>query len=628
MKRLICLTLSLIMVLGLCACGGETAPQGFQGLVLKAPSDVRVSLLAGFEEGLAVKPAETYTEEGYTYYRYTGLEGAYRCQTTGLGYYDTIKNIPVSQADNQKETLVDVTPAKKVSTGWEAESVQIFADTLLKGALSDDIAQWPEYQSVFTTPWFTEEHADHQTTTQAQMEAYLTSLDDQDDNLYLYSTGISSTFRNDIPMAVLTESDLSGVTTLEEAAKVLDNGKPTLLFRCQLHGNEPAAGEAGLAVVMLLDSAWGKYLEKINVCVVPRGNPDSAQNFIRNVAGSTDPNRDSLRIRTEEVENYMNLCQLLTPEVIVDGHEFQCHVVDEQVEGGDMLVGAGYTQENTAAFRKVGLEIAAEIFTGIQENGLECRYYSNAVNSINANVSRNYASNQGTLFFLLESRGIGMGTMLYPRRVVSHVIALERILDYISQDTEKILSTVAAEQQYIIDSGSVYSEEHKIAIKTEETPSEELAHPGVIYDQITGETKNVTVTPLERLELSRYVIAPTAYVIPAGESFTKNVLELMDQHGITYTFIPKGSKVMLQQYGEKELLEETKVTFPEGAYVFCKNQIQGFNLSQLMEPEIEDHGSTKGTLVAQNIIRLENGKYPIYRYIHDLNEKGFIDYQK
>ena len=628
MKRWICLALSLILVLGLCACGGETAPQGFQGLVLKAPSDVRVSLLAGFEEGLAVKPTETYTEEGYTYYHFTGLEGAYRCQTTGLGYYDTIKNISVSQADNQKETLVDVTPAKKANNGWEPESVQIFADTLLNGALSDDIAQWPAYQSVFTTPWFTEEHADHQTATQAQMEAYLTSLDDPDDNLYLYSAGVSGTFRNDIPMAVLTESDLSGATTLEEAAKALDNGKPTMLYRTQLHGNEPAAGEAGLAVVMLLDSTWGKYLEKINICVVPRGNPDSAQNFVRNVAGSTDPNRDSLRMRTEEVENYMNLCQLLTPEVIVDGHEFQCHVVDDQVEGGDMLVGVGYTQENTAAFREVGLEVAGEIFGSIEENGLVCRYYSNAVNNINSNISRNYASNQGILFFLMESRGIGMGTMLYPRRVVSHVIAMESVLDYISQDTEKILSAVAAEQQYIIDSGSVYREEHKIAIKTEETPSEELTHAGVIYDQVTGETKNVTVTPVERMEVSRYVTAPTAYVIPAGETYTKNVLELMDKHGITYTFIPKGSKVMLQQYGENGLLEETKVTFPEGAYVFCKNQIQGFNLSQLMEPEIEDHGTTKGTLVAQNIIRLENGKYPIYRYIHDLNEKGFIDHKK
>ena len=628
MKRFACLMLSLLLVLGLCACGGETAPQGFRGLVLKAPSDVRVSLMAGYEEGLAVTPVETYTEDGFTYYRYTGLEGAYRCQTTGLGYYDTIKNIPVSPADNQKETLVDVTPAKKTGTGWEAESVQIFADSLLNGAFSDDIAQWPEYQSVFTTPWFTESHAAHQITTQTQMEAYLASLDDADDNMYLYSTGVSGTFRNDIPMAVLTTTDLSGAATLEDAAKALDNGKPTVLYRTQLHGNEPAAGEAGLAVIMLLDSSWSKYLEKVNVCVVPRGNPDSAQNFIRNVAGSTDPNRDSLRIRTEEVENYMNLCQLLTPEVIVDGHEFQCHVVDDQIEGGDMLLGVGYTQENTGAFREVGLEVAGEIFRGIAENGLGCRYYSNAVNSVNANVSRNYASNQGTLFFLLESRGIGMGTLLYPRRVVSHVIALESALDYISQNAEKILDTVASEQQHIIAAGSVYREEHRIAIKTEETPSEELAHPGAVYDQVTGEIKDITVIPNEWLELSQFVTAPTASVIPAGESYTKNVLELMGCHGIAYTFIPKGSKVLLQQYGEKELLEETQVTFPEGAYVLCKNQIQGFNLSQLMEPEILDHGSTKGTLVAQNLIRLENGKYPIYRYIHDLNEKGFIDFQK
>ena len=47
----------------------------------------------------------------------------------------------------------------------------------------------------------------------------------------------------------------------------------------------------------------------------------------------------------------------------------------------------------------------------------------------------------------------------------------------------------------------------------------------------------------------------------------------------------------------------------------------------LLEPEIPCHGETKGTLVAQGMITPENGVYPIYRYIHDLNEHGFIDYQ-
>ena len=30
---------------------------------------------------------------------------------------------------------------------------------------------------------------------------------------------------------------------------------------------------------------------------------------------------------------------------------------------------------------------------------------------------------------------------------------------------------------------------------------------------------------------------------------------------------------------------------------------------------------------AQGIIDAEKGKYPLYRYIHNLNEEGFIDYK-
>lgn len=626
MKRFLSWILAIFMLCSLAACGGEPAPQTPKGLVLKAPKDVRVVLSAGFEEGVPVAPTETY-EEGahFICYRYEGLNGAYRVETTALGCYTVTRNIAVEPGSNLS---LDVTPEKMAGTGWEPAEVQIFADPLRTSPMfSADVAQWPDYQAAFTTPWFTEDHAQHQTTSQAQMEAYLTSLDDPQDDLYLYSTGITSTFRHDIPMAVLTKTDLSGAKTLEEMAQALDNGKPTILYRAQLHGNEPAGGEAALAVISLLDSQWGHYLDTMNICIVPRGNPDSAQSFIRNVAGSTDPNRDSLRARTDEVVSYLQLCQLLLPEVIIDGHEYQCHVVDGQVEGGDMLVGVGYTTESSTDFRALGLEVAAQIFAGTEKNGLTCRYYSNTVNTMNTNVSRAYSCNTGSLFFLLESRGIGMGTEQYPRRIISHVVSLESMLTFVEENQEKVVSTVEAERQLIIHQGSLYREAQQIPLETAPVDAAELAHKNYIYDQLTGDIQEITTVPVERMNPTKGIIAPTAYVIPAGERFTETVLELMDLHQICYTLIPAGSKVKLQQYTTEGLSEETTVTFPQGAYVICKNQLGSRNLSQMMEPEIPDHGATKGSLAAQGILSPEEGVYPLYRYIHDLNAQGFIDYQ-
>ena len=189
------------------------------------------------------------------------------------------------------------------------------------------------------------------------------------------------------------------------------------------------------------------------------------------------------------------------------------------------------------------------------------------------------------------------------------------------------MDTVAAERAAIIQNGSIYAEDNRIMLEAKSNPNPELTYGVTTFDQLTGQKIQVENTPKEMMEITQSVIAPTAYVIPAEESFTKNVLKLLDQHGILYTLIPKGSKVSLQQYSEGGLLEETTVSFPNGAYVICKNQIQSKNLSQLMEPVFPTHGETKGTLVAQGMIDAEKGKYPLYRYIHNLNEEGFIDYK-
>lgn len=628
MKRIFCFVIPFVMLICICACGQKT-PESFQGVVLKAPSDVRISLMSGFQDGAAVAPTETYTQGEYNYYRFTGLEGAYRCVSSGLGYYTVTKNIVVTAQDNQKETLLDVTPAKMAGTGWEPSEVTLFADTLLNGAFADDLSLWPEYSDAFTTPWFTQERGAHQITTQTQMEEYLQSLDDEEDDLYLFSAGMTGAYRYDIPLAVLTKTDLTGVTTLEEMAKALENEKPTVFYRAQVHGIEPASGEAALAVIGLLDNRWNDYLEDMNVCIIPRSTPDSAQNFTRYVGSSIEPNQDSLRLKTHEVRSFIALCNLLTPEVVVDGHEYQCHVPDTVVEGGDILVGIGYTIENSKAIRNLGLEMADGIFSAMKKNGLTSRYYVDVISTNgSANGARTYAGNMGSIFFLLESRGIGMGTDLYPRRIISHVTSMESLLTFICENKQKVMDTVAEERSDIIRKGSTYTEDDRILLKAETQPNEALTYQVVTYDQLTGEAILVNNTPKEMSDMTESVVAPTAYVIPAGESFTKDVLKLLDLHSIEYSFIPEGSKVPLQQYCETGLSEEAKVSFSNGAYVICKNQLQSRNLSQLFEPKVATHGETKGTLVAQGIIDPEEGKYPLYRYIRDLNIDGFIDYQK
>ena len=639
MKRFFSFLAVFAMVFSLLSgCNGEPrptepmdpVPDTFQGLVLTVEPGVNVTLYSGFEEGTPIQPSQVYQEETRHYYCYSGLFGAYCCKAGGAGRYTVIQNISMTQEKANTKTVMDVTPGKTTGKGWESPTVTLFTQELLENGWRSDVSMWPDYAEGFATPYFTEEHGEHQMTTQAQLEAYLQGLDDQDDDLYLYNTGYSGMYHHQIPMAVFTTSDLSGADTVEEAAAAMDNGKPTIFYRAHIHGNEPAAGEGALAVIRLLDGSWGHYLEQMNICIIPRGSPDGAQNYERTILGGVDPNRDNLRLRTPEVESYMHLCQVLDPHIIIDGHEYKSSASSQTVSGGDLMLGLGYGYDNTPEFRELMLQMSNEIFANVEENGLDYRYYSNYTNTVNANISRSFAARQGTMFFLVETRGIGCGLSFYERRIATHIASVESIFDQTAQDPQLILTTVAAEKQNIIDKGAVYNTDNVIVLSTKATEDPGLRHDLAKYDQLTGQKQPGQVIPKVYSSIVSQRIAPTAYVIPAGESFTEKVLALMDKHGITYTFIPEGSRVQLQQYDTKEsdmLTDETTVTFPKGAYVFCKNQVRGGTLSLLMEPDFEDLAEHQGTLVQQGMITGDGGKYPIYRYIHDLNGEGFINYQ-
>src|SRR5205814_6355951 len=59
---------------------------------------------------------------------------------------------------------------------------------------------------------------------------------------------------------------------------MLKSGKPTVLIVAQQHGNEPAGSEAALVMASRLAAGDLKpLLDRINVLIVPRANPDGAE---------------------------------------------------------------------------------------------------------------------------------------------------------------------------------------------------------------------------------------------------------------------------------------------------------------------------------------------------------------
>src|SRR5918997_1070108 len=93
----------------------------------------------------------------------------------------------------------------------------------------------------------------------------------------------------DIPSLVFTAE---GHTDLR---RIRGLRRPVVWLIGQQHGNEPAGGEAMLALASALtDGELRPLLRRVTVVVAPRANPDGAAAFMRRTAQDFDLNRDHL----------------------------------------------------------------------------------------------------------------------------------------------------------------------------------------------------------------------------------------------------------------------------------------------------------------------------------------------
>ncbi len=600
------------------------------GLKLQAASGVTVKLYPGFSGGTAITPLKTETQNGITSYYFPNLKGSYRYTASGTGYYSITKNLYVSPEEAQVLSTLDVTPSKRDGKGWEPTKVVLFTDEYMEN-FPDDASLWPDYPEAFLTPEFTTQSAEHRHTTQKEMEDFIQALDAQTDYMYTYTIGISP-FGNALPMAVYTKTDLSQAKSLEEVAELLNgNGKLTIHYQGQMHGNEPAGGEGVLAMMLKLCGEYGEdILDTVNIYCLPRVNPDGAQNDVRNSPTTgIDQNRDFLLARNVEVQYVHRITNLFNPLVMIDSHEYTAEPERTSEAWQDLLISPGFNPTSGEDFVDLGITMTQDAFAKAEEQGLSYNYYTGLVNSKAAYVGRNYAALEGTLFFLIETRGIYFGNEIYGRRTVGHLITATSFIDYIVENVDTVRSVVTAEKQRIIDTGKTYEESDVLVLESSESKHPELNLPTVSYNTATGvgTPSTISIKVVDVIDRSRP--APTAYVIPAEESWTQQVLDLMDIHTIDYTFVPAGSAISLQGYTgtttEATLTEETAVSFPNGAYVMTMAQEEAKVLAMLMEPDVTDIAPGNSTLAMAGIIPTTNS-FPIYRYIQDLNTDGSISY--
>lgn len=143
--------------------------------------------------------------------------------------------------------------------------------------------------------------------------------------------------------------------------------RPTLLFVCTQHGNEPAGRETCLK--MLRDLAFTQKTSLVNqlrsatFLFIPTANPDGRAANTRGNSQGTDINRDHLNLETPEARAMAEVVKEWEPDISLDLHEYGPSLpllyddeilflwprnlnVDPQVHGLAKNIGEDYIHED------------------------------------------------------------------------------------------------------------------------------------------------------------------------------------------------------------------------------------------------------------------------------------------
>src|SRR5262245_7087087 len=141
-------------------------------------------------------------------------------------------------------------------------------------------ARFPDPEVTYATPGFREGRRDF--TSHAELVAYIDALQARTRGFAIRIVGQSQN-KLALPLLIFTQP------TTETPVAAVASGKPTVLIVAQQHGNEPAGSEAALAIATRLASGdLRAVLDRINVLVMPRANPDGGEAFVRDTAARID----------------------------------------------------------------------------------------------------------------------------------------------------------------------------------------------------------------------------------------------------------------------------------------------------------------------------------------------------
>lgn len=367
----------------------------------------------------------------------------------------------------------------------------------------------------------------------------------------LLSVGLS---QRGLPIHAVVIARASG----SSPAQLDASRRPTVLLVGQQHGDEPAGSEALLVVAQELSRGLLEpLLERINVVIVPRANPDGAEAGTRTTASGVDMNRDHLLLSTPEAAALAALARDYRPILVLDAHEFTVagRYLEKfnAVQRHDALLQYATTPGVPEFFTKASREWYHEpIVAALNGQSLSHEWYhttsqnlqdlSVSMGGTRPDTLRNVSGLKNAVGFLVETRGIGLGHHHIQRRVHTHITAISSAL----RSTAERASSLEQVRSFVVRDTSALACRNQVLVEAAATPQQRDL---TFIDPQTALDRNIRVDWNSALELRTLKTRPR----PCGYWVAQNAdvaIERLKLLGVQVLRVAEPGALLVDSYRE------------------------------------------------------------------------------
>ncbi len=361
-----------------------------------------------------------------------------------------------------------------------------------------------------------------------------------------------------------------------------ESKRPTVLLVGQQHGDAPASSEALLVVAQeLAQGLLAPLLERINVVIVPRANPDGAEAGTASTADGTDLQRDHLLLQTPEARAVAQLVRDFRPMVVLDSDEFPAGGAVLAQFGGLNRHDAHLSYATTGNVHEFVTKAAREwmhqpLEQALQGLGLAVEWAHSpssqpgerrmVMDSVQPDNGRNLLGLKHAVSLRVASRGVGLGRSHIQRRVHTQVNAMATALRIASERAARLEQV----RSFVVRDTVALACRNKVLVQaahTAETRELTLLNPDTGADmplRVDWDSALRLSPTLERARPCGYWIAPTAL----------NAVERLRLHGLQVLRVAEPGTVLAETtppQGASPLARST-IDVSAGSYYVPLNQ--------------------------------------------------------